>query len=136
MIQILSVLTLLASAAAPAGTTLEVGKADWDAMPALIKVERRLPYEDMAGFVEQILADKQCKLKGQSARRFDITVPYAVLLEPDGKARRVVVADMGCMPLETLVGNMVADMAETGDFRPSPAKEARWYSSQLNINLE
>lgn len=128
---------ILAAAAVPAASqTIEVGKADWKKFPTLVSAERRLPYEQMAGGVEELLATGQCKLPGQSARRFDITVPYAVRIEPSGQASRIVVADMGCKPLEMMVGNLVADMAELGDFRAAAAGAPKWYSSKINFAQE
>ena len=128
------VLTALAVPAA--AQTIEVGKADWNEFPRLSREDRRLPYEDMVGAVETILAEKACRMRGQHARRFDITVPYAVLVEPDGSASRIVVADMACAPLETIVGNVVADLAELGDFRDAAGPSARWYSSDINFTLQ
>ncbi|HYD36898.1 MAG TPA: hypothetical protein VEA60_04755, partial [Allosphingosinicella sp.] len=113
---------LLATAGGP--VQVDVGRADWDSMPPL-KVERRLPTADMVGQVERILLSGECSLAGQTARRFDITVPYAVLVEPDGGARRVVVAETGCAPLESYVGLVVLTMADAGDFRSSGEAKAR-----------
>lgn len=114
---------------------VDVGRADWDKMPAL-DVERRLPTAAMVGQVEKILTDGGCALEGQTARRFDITVPYAVLVEPDGGAKRVVVGETGCAPLESYVGLVVLTMAEAGDFRSSGSAKARWYASELNFTQE
>lgn len=129
-------LMLLSFAAPAAGQTIEVGKADWQKMPQLAQVERPLPYAEMVGRVEQLLTEKQCRLRGQSPRRFDITVPYAVLVGPDGHASRIVVADMGCAPLETMVGNIVADRAQLGDFRPAASTAPKWYSSKINFTQQ
>ena len=122
--------------AAPAGaTTIEVGKANWSSMPRLDKAPRPLSYSTMVGNVEKMLQQRTCRFDGQSPRRFDLTVPYAVLIEPDGKASRVLVADMGCEPLETMVGNLVADLSELGDYRASAGDTGRWYASSINFTL-
>lgn len=125
-----------ASLAAPAAAqTIEVGNANWSSFPKLQKSPRPLSYETMVGNVEEMLAKRTCQIEGQRARRFDITVPYAVFLQPDGKASRVVVADMGCEPLETMVGNLVADLSRLGDFKDSAGDKGRWYASALNFTL-
>jgi hypothetical protein len=85
--------------------------------------------------VEKILASKQCRLSGQSPRSFDITVPFAVLIGRSGKADRVLVSDIGCAPLETLVGETVYARSDLGDFAPAGGNRKRWYKSALNINL-
>lgn len=114
---------------------VDVGRADWNAMPRLKAVKRQLPTPDMVGRVQQMLASGQCTLPRQRAERFDITIPYAVLIDPDGRARRAVVAEAGCPVLETYVGELILAMANKGDFKPTGAPKARWFASALNFNL-
>ena len=125
---------LLGSASGP--VQVDVGRADWSRMPALNTVERQLPTPSMVGDVERMLVSGQCTLAGQTSRKFDITVPYAVLVEPDGSARHVVVAETGCAPLESYVGLVVLTMADAGDFRSAGQAKPRWYASALNFNQE
>ena len=131
-----SIIATLLLGAASGPVQVDVGRADWSSMPALETVERQLPTPAMVGDVEKMLVSGQCALKGQTSRRFDITVPYAVLVEPDGSARHVVVAETGCAPLESYVGMVVLTLAEAGDFRPSGQSKARWYASELNFTQE
>jgi hypothetical protein len=136
MMTLLSAFALAVLATPSAGPTIEVGKANWNEMPRLAKAERMLPYEELVGRVETILAQKKCQLRGQTARRFDITVPYAVLVGAGGTVQRIVVADLGCEPIESLVGNMVADLSELGDFKNAGAASPRWYASDFNFTLQ
>lgn len=131
-----SIFTALLLASANGPIQVDVGRVEWSKMPALNAVERRLPTAEMVGNVEKMLVSGQCALKGQTARKFDITVPFAVLVEPDGSARRVVVGETGCAPLESYVGLVVLTRAEEGDFRPSGGAKARWYASELNFTQE
>ena len=131
-------MTLLAVAAflsVPGSVQVDVGRADWTAFPELRRTARELPFGTMVGRVETILRERQCQLPGQSPERFDITVPYLVLLQPDGTVNRVVVADIGCPAIETYVGSIVVALAEQGDFRPTGEGQARWYGSNFNFNL-
>ncbi|HEX8574246.1 MAG TPA: hypothetical protein VF759_16010 [Allosphingosinicella sp.] len=115
---------------------VDVGRADWNGMPRLKRAARQLPTPAMVARVEQMLATRACTFPRQNARKFDITVPYAVLVEPEGRARRVVVADSGCPALETYVGQLILGMARDGDFKATGEAKARWYSSALNFNLK
>ena len=124
---------LLGAAPAP-GATVQAGKADWNAFPALQKVPRSLPTGAMVDRVADMLQKQECALPGQSARKFDITIPYVVLVNPDGKAERVVVEDIGCPGLETYVGSIVLLLAGSGDFPPTGKSVPQWYSSTLNFN--
>lgn len=117
------------------GQALEVGSARWETMPALRERPANLPYRRLVSMVERMLQAEQCALPGQSARSFDIEVPFAVLVGPDGSASRVVVSQMSCTPLEEMVGLIALARAERGDFRPSGGAEPRWYRGRINFTL-
>jgi len=114
---------------------VDVGRADWSAMPPLRAERRDLPTLEMLGQVQEMLASGECRLEGQTSHRFELTVPYAVLVEPDGRARRVVVAESGCSALETYVGRIVLAMAGARDFKPTGERTARWFASAVNFSL-
>jgi hypothetical protein len=117
--------------------TVDVGRADWKSLPSLKTAGRPLPTPLMVEKVENLLASGKCKLKGQSANRFDITIPYAVLVKPDGSSNNVIVGETGCAELESLVGVVVLQLAREGEFRPSAGdKQPRWLASAINFNLE
>ena len=133
MIASLMTALLLGTAPAPAGS-VQAGKADWKSFPALQRAARPLPTGAMVDRVADMLQKEQCALPGQSARKFDITIPYVVLVNPDGKAERVVVEDIGCPGLETYVGSIVLLLAGSGDFPPTGKSVPQWYTSTLNFN--
>jgi hypothetical protein len=115
---------------------VDVGRANWAAMPPLRGVRRAFPTSDMVTKVEDMIGRNGCSIPGQSKVRFDITVPYAVKVNPDGSADHVVVAEMGCPALESYVGLIVLELARKGDFRASGGAQPQWYSSSLNFNLQ
>jgi len=125
---------LLTAASGP--IPVDVGRANWTALPPLKAVERVMPSPEMVDRVETMFESGACTIRGQSAKKFDITIPYAVLVEPDGSARRVVVAETGCAELETYVGVIVSAMAREGDFKATGQAKARWFASELNFNLQ
>src|SRR5687768_5818368 len=126
---ILAAAMLLAPAAAP--FQIDVGRADWNALPPLKAVHRDMPSPAMVGRVQEMLASGECTLPNQRARKFDITVPYAVLVDPEGRPQRAVVADAGCPALETYVGRIILTMADKGDFKPTDEARARWFASAV-----
>lgn len=132
----MTILLIAAAAAALANPIpVESGRADWSAYPAARLAPRQLPTAAMVARVEAMLRERSCRLQGQRADAFDIDVPYLALVQPDGTLARVVVADMGCPELETLVGEVVLGRAQAGDFRPTGETQARWYASNVNFNL-
>jgi hypothetical protein len=119
----------------PANVQIDVGQAQWATFPDLRPAPRNLPTGAMLTRVESILKNDECEMRGQSHRRFDITVPWLVQVEPDGRLSRLVVADMGCRPLEVYVATLVVALAQRGDIRPAAAAESRIYASEFNFNL-
>ncbi|HEX8642740.1 MAG TPA: hypothetical protein VF702_02370 [Allosphingosinicella sp.] len=124
-------------AAAPVAPTVtpqvDVGRFDPANFPAAELRERRMPHHTMVSRVENILRERRCRIEGQNHRRFDIRVPYVVKLEPDGTPTRFVVADIGCQPLESFVGQVILELARVGDFEPTGRSEAAWYANELRF---
>jgi hypothetical protein len=125
----LSALLLLAASSIP----IEVGKFDATKFPDAKKVERRMPQADLVRRVDTILGEKACALPGQSKDKYDIVVPYAVLIQPSGAPSKIVVKDIGCAPIETLVGQIASELAKAGDFRPGHSDTERWYVSEADF---
>jgi hypothetical protein len=136
MMHVSAALALLLIAAPAAAQPVDAGRADWDALPPLKVRSRILPANDFAGRVEAILKSKACTLPGQRASRFDITVPFAILVAPDGTAERILVAEMNCAPLETLVGMIALKRVEVGDLEPTGERKARWFGSEISFTLQ
>jgi hypothetical protein len=114
---------------------VEVGKANWAKLPQLKSKEAHLPYSQLVAMVEEMLRKGACSLPGQTPRSFDIEVPFAVQLGPDGEASRILVSDMNCDPLEALVGSTALAQAKRGDFKPSGESKPGWYSGKINFTL-
>jgi hypothetical protein len=139
---ILLALSAMVSTPTPAPTAdptadirIDIGRVNWAQFPNLQPEPRRLPTGLMLDRVENLLRDRECVIRGQSHRNFDITVPWAIQVEPDGRLTRLVVADTGCRPLETFVAELVVLLARRGDLRPAPAAETIVYGSDFNFNL-
>jgi hypothetical protein len=124
---LLSLLALSAAASAP----VEVGKFDQTQFPNAKKVERRIPQAELVRRVDKIMAAKQCAIPGQVKDNYNIVVPYAVLMEPDGQASKIVVKDTGCEPIEILVGQVANELVRAGDFRKNRNDVERWYVSEV-----
>lgn len=122
--------------AAPVAPSIEVGRFDPNEFQELRLRERRMPWSSMLTYVERILRERRCAFAGQVPTRYDIRVPYVVRIEPDGSLSRVVVADVGCAPLETYVGTMVRELARAGDLRQPPRSRAAWYSNEARFTVE
>jgi hypothetical protein len=124
----------LAATPLPVGDVqVDVGRFDAASFPQAAMRERRMPQHAMLTRVEDILRERRCQLPGQNHRRFDIRIPYVVLLEPDGTPTRFVVADIGCQPLEAFVGLVILELARVGDFEATGSNRPAWYASELRF---
>jgi hypothetical protein len=117
------------------GQTLQTGSGAWDRMPVLRERPGHLPYRYLVAMVESLLKNGQCTQAGQSERAFDIDVPFAARVEPDGTVSRLVVSEGICAPVAVLVGQTVFARSERGDFRASGEARARWYRGRMNFTL-
>ena len=124
------IVSLLISASL-ASVPIHVGQFKPADLPGAEKVARQLPQAELNRRVENILATNQCKISGQNKAKFDIVVPYAVLMTAKGEATKVVVQQMGCMPVERLVGEVAVELSKAGDFRPKHQGDAQWYVSEV-----
>ena len=118
------------------GEVLQTGSANWDKMPDIKVRMTHVPYWQLVAITEEVLRTKQCSLDGQSAKSFDITVPYAALVEPNGKTSRVLVSGVGCPQIETLVGITVLSLSDRGEIKSTGEPKARWYDGRLNLTLK
>jgi hypothetical protein len=124
-------------AGAPAGSDVKIdrGRGNFESLPQ-VALERPLPTPEMVERVQKILATGTCRLTGQTPRVFDITIPYAIELRPDGTTGHVIVGDRGCPEIETLVGRAVVQLSVMGDFRRKATTTTRWVASEMNFNLK
>lgn len=128
------VLAALSLAGAASAQTVEVGKADnWDGFPPIKRNSRPLDVSFLSDWAYDILKTGKCKLPGQRAERFDIDVPYVALIEPNGTVKRIIVAETGCAPLDTMVGSTVAEMAKRGEFKPTGQDRAYWFGDRIQF---
>jgi hypothetical protein len=92
-----------------------------------------MPHAELTGRVERILATGTCNISGQNKTRFDIVVPYAVLIDTAGQARQVVGKEIGCADIERLVGEVAVSLAEEGDIKAQHKTGDRWYASEVQF---
>lgn len=134
----LAALLALALQAAPppaADIEVDVGQFEPSEFPELIRLERRMPEAAMVERVEAMLSDGSCTIERAHDRRFNIVVPFAILMQADGTPETVVVHEAGCTALETLVGRIVLAQLRRGDFRPQHREGERWYVGELGFAM-
>lgn len=128
---------LIAAASALSGAVpanIDVGQANWTNFPRLETENLAIPSGQMVGRVQRMLRG-ECEIDGQSARRFNIDINYAIALDPQGNATRILVQDVGCRPLELMVGRIASDIVARGFVRTAAPAETTIYANTINFNL-
>jgi hypothetical protein len=128
------VMIAFAATAVPAvSQTVETGTTEWDKLPPAKIGTDDVDYNRLVRWAATELANPACRNGGMRPTKFDIDEPYAVLVEPNGNVKRIIVREMGCPGLNTVIGSTVADLAKRGKFRPTGQPQALWYGGRLSF---
>ena len=114
---------------------VDVAQANWRAYPRLDTPTLAIPNGEMVTRVQRLMQRGECSFEGQSARRFSIDISYGIQLDSAGNATRILVQDIGCRPLELMVGRIAADIVRRGWVRTPAPTQPTIYASQINFNL-
>jgi hypothetical protein len=112
---------------------------NWGAIPQAATRHSYAEYVDanrLTLWMEQALRDGTCKVRGMTPQKFDVDVPYAVLVEPDGSVSQVMIAEMGCPALNTIVGSTVVELGKRGMFKPTGLARAAWFRDRIAFARE
>ena len=132
-------LAACAVAAPVSAQTVEVAHGDWSNLVQAPMKHSYAQYVDQNRAVlwtEQVLRSGECKVKGMRPEKFDIDVPYAVLVAPDGQVQRVLIPDMGCAALNTVIGSTIMDVVKAGAFKPTGESKPVWLGDRLAFARE
>lgn len=114
---------------------IDVAQANWNNYPRLETPTLAIPNGEMVTRVQRLMQRGECRFEGQSARRFSIDISYGVQLDAAGNATRILVQDIGCRPLELMVGRIAADIVRRGWVRTTPPAQPTIYANRINFNL-
>ncbi|HEY0312987.1 MAG TPA: hypothetical protein VGC56_10890 [Allosphingosinicella sp.] len=124
---------IAALASSATAQKVETGSTEWDKLAPARMGSDDLDYNRLVRWATQELQNPACRVNGMRPDKFDIDEPYAVLLEPNGNVSRIIVREMGCPGLNTIVGSTVAEMAKRGKFHPTGEKTPLWYGGRLSF---
>lgn len=132
--RILLTFALLASSVGAPAASIESASGDWSGLPAMkIKGAQRISAEAITRIHEAVAAP-DCSIPGQTPRRLDMRVPFAVQFAPDGTPNRVVIQRLGCAAVESVIGGAVLRLVEAGEFQPSGENEEGWYRGEISFS--
>ncbi|MGQ0660246.1 hypothetical protein [Sphingosinicella sp.] len=114
---------------------IDVAEANWNNYPRLETPTLAIPNGEMVTRVQRLMQSGECSFEGQRPRRFSIDISYGVQLDSAGNATRIIVEDVGCRPLELMVGRIAADIVRRGWVRTAPPARPTIYANRINFNL-
>jgi hypothetical protein len=127
-------LALLFGSAAASAATVEIATGDWSGLPEL----RHRGFENISpravARIHEIVATGECSLPGQSKRKLDLTVPFAVQFQPNGTIGRIVIPRMNCAPVESIMGRVLLDLVGSGEYRATGENPEGWYKSEISFS--
>ena len=125
---------------APAGAQNVISAhGNWNAIPPAATRHSYAQYIDpnrLTLWMEQALREGTCSVRGMTPAKFDVDVPYAVLVEPDGSVSQVMIPEMGCPALNTIVGSTVVELGKRGMFKPTGLAQAAWFRDRIAFARE
>lgn len=128
----LLLMPFVAAAASPAGApTVRIATAAWDEFPQVRVSETNIDYSRLSRWAEEVLATPECRAAKWRPEKFDIDARYAVLVDAGGAVREIVIKDMGCPGLNTLVASTVHEWAQKGKIPVGRPASATWFGGRL-----
>lgn len=113
---------------------VDVGTGDWSNLPRARVVGNANVGQAVAAEVERIGRDRSCQVAGLGPRRVDIAIPFVLEIDSSQQVQRIVVKDIGCPELETLLGRVVQRLASIGEY--SGTEGPGWYRSVLELSVD
>ena|SRR5438309_6786948 len=113
---------------------VEVGTADWDNLPRA-RVTDNINFVELGDWIEKVVESKACRHSGMRPHRWRIDEPYAVLLEPDGTVKRIVVHESACPGVDFIVGLTLQALSKKHKFRPTGQDSARWFGGRIDFGV-
>ncbi len=113
---------------------VDVGTGDWSSLPRARVVGNANVGPAVAAEVERIGRDRSCQVEGLGPRRVDIAVPFVLEIDSSQHVQRIVVKDIGCPELETLLGQVVQRLAAIGEY--SGTEGPGWYRSAIELSID
>jgi hypothetical protein len=132
MKKLLAVAALLAGSAVQA-QPVDVGTGDWSKLPEARRTGLSNIGTATADAVEELGRKGTCRVPGLGPRRVDISVPFALKFR-GSRVEQIVLRDVGCPELETLLGRVVQRLAAQEEFVAN--KGPGWYRSVLELTVE
>ena len=128
---LLMVLLLASVSPAPAAAapTVEVANGNWSWLPSL-KQRSNAELRNIA-----IGPDQKCSALVTKADATEFNISFAAHFDPDGTPTKVVMSKLDCPEVEGILGGVLREMVEKGDYSPDGSNIDGWYKGTLSFTI-
>jgi hypothetical protein len=113
---------------------VDVGTGDWSTLPEARQRGQIAVGGAVATAIEVMARERKCNVPGMGPRRVDLSVPFTLKFNSPRQVERIVIRDLGCPELETLLGRVVQRLASEGEF--IAGSTPGWYRSVLEMTID
>ena len=133
------VLALLLASVSPgpaiAAPTVEVADGNWSWLPQL-KQRSNAELSNIAiSQIREIAQTQKCGALVTKKEAVEIDMSFAAHFAPDGTATRIVMPRLNCPEVESILGGVLSEMVEKGDYRPDGSNVDGWYRGKLSFTI-
>lgn len=124
---------LLPIAFPAAAQTVEAAEGTWRHLP--VAKERGVATISPLAItrIHEVIASGECQVPGQSARKLDMTVSFALQFDAQGTLQRVIIPKIGCPEIEGILGGTVLELTRDGRYSPTGESAQGWYRSDITF---
>jgi len=133
MKRLLALALLITAVPAASATRVEVADGNWSFLPPLKQRGNDHINSDALARINEIVLDRQCTLPGQQGRNYDVRLTFAAHFTPQGTLDRLVMSRLNCPEVEGLLGGVLLEMLEAGDYKPTRHNPEGWYRGELSF---
>lgn len=127
-------LALLLGSFPAAAQTVEVAEGKWNNLPYAKERGLGSISSNAVARIHEVIASGDCEVPGQSKRKLDMTVPFALQFSPEGALQKIILQKIGCAEIEGILGGTVLELVKLGKYAPTGENSAGWYRSEISFS--
>ena len=126
-------ITAVPAASATVTPRVEVAEGNWSFLPLMKQQGNDNINNDALARINEIVVDRQCTLPGQQGENYDVRLSFAAHFTPQGALDRLVMNKLNCPEIEGLLGGILLEMLQAGDYKPTRHNPDGWYRGELSF---
>ena len=133
MKRLLALALLLAPVPAASATRVEVADGNWSFLPLIKQRGNDNLNNDALARINEIVLEGDCTLPGQKGPNYDVRLSFAAHFTAQGTLDRLVMNKLNCPEIEGLLGGVLLEMLEAGDYKLTRHNPEGWYRGELSF---